>query len=241
MAADPDPSDRSDRGLVAVGGPPGRFGPPAQPRPATANGRLPGRDARPRVRAHLGHRALRHEPLLGPHGPARPADAGGRAAPGTGRTDHPRPALELRRDASSPADPVPSLARRAVPGAPDRRLGDVRGDDVGGPFLAALQRVARGPVDPRHRAHALPVRGIAVLVAGRRSRPRPMADEPPGPYRLPLHADDPEHVPGRRHPQRDGSPLSALRDPGPTVGGGARWRTSGWPRASCGSSAMRSS
>ena len=64
-----------------------------------------------------GHRALRHEPVLGPHGPARPADARRRAAAGAGRADHPGPAPELRRDTPSLAPPVPPLARRAVPGA----------------------------------------------------------------------------------------------------------------------------
>ncbi len=38
------------------------------------------------------------------------------------------------------------FAGRAVPGPPGHGLGDVRGDDVGGPLLAAVQRVARGPV-----------------------------------------------------------------------------------------------
>ena len=91
-------------------------------------------------------------PLLGPHGPARPADARRRAAAGAGRADHAGPAAELAGDAPALAPPGPPLAGRPVPRPPGRRLGDVRGDDVGDPFLAAVQRVARGPADPRPRA-----------------------------------------------------------------------------------------
>ena len=82
-------------------------------------------------------------------------------------------------------------------------VADVRRDDVGGPLLAAVQRVARGPADPRSRARAVPERRAPLLVAGRRARSGALADEPPGPDRLPVHPDDPEHVPGGRHPQRD--------------------------------------
>ena len=54
-----------------------------------------GRAAGARVRAAVGHRALRHDAVLGPHGPARPADARRRAAPRPGRADHAAPAGEL--------------------------------------------------------------------------------------------------------------------------------------------------
>ena len=89
---------------------------------------------------------------------------------------------------------------------------------MGGPFLAAVQRVARGPVDPRPRALAVPDRRAPLLVAGGGARSGAMADEPPGADRLPVHPDDPEHVPGVRDPQRDDGALSALRDAGPAVG-----------------------
>ena len=57
------------------------------------------------------------------------------------------------------------------------------GDDVGGPFLAAVQRVARGPAHPRPRARAVPDRRAPLLVAGGRARPGAVADGPPGPDR----------------------------------------------------------
>ena len=69
-----------------------------------------------------------------------------------GGADHARPAAELARDAPPLAPAGPPLAGRPVPGPPGRRLAHVRGDDVGGPLLAAVQRVARGPADPRPRA-----------------------------------------------------------------------------------------
>ena len=53
---------------------------PANPVPRAADGRVPGRAARARGRAALRHRALRHDPVLGPHGPARAARARRRAA-----------------------------------------------------------------------------------------------------------------------------------------------------------------
>ena len=53
---------------------------PAQPGPAPADRGVPGRDAGARVRPAVRHRALRHDAVLDPHGPARPADARGGAA-----------------------------------------------------------------------------------------------------------------------------------------------------------------
>ena len=108
--------------------------------------------AGPRLRAPVRDRPLRHRAVLDPHGPARAADAGRGAAAGAGRADHPRPAAELVGD-PPPLDPAgPPFAGRAVPRPPGHGLGHVRGDDVGGPLLAAVQRVARGPGDPRPRA-----------------------------------------------------------------------------------------
>ena len=66
--------------LVVLGRAPGRCRPPCQPRPAPSIRGVRRRDGRPGVRPALRDRSLRHDPLLDPHGPARPADAGGRAA-----------------------------------------------------------------------------------------------------------------------------------------------------------------
>ena len=71
--------------------------------------------------------------------------------------------------------------------------------------------------------------------------PMPAPDEPSGPDRLPVHPDDPEHVPGVRHPQRDRRALPALRDARPAVGSVARSTISGSRPGSCGSSVTPSS
>ena len=97
------------------------------------------------------------------------------------------------------------------------------------------------PLDPRPRARAVPVGRAAVLVAGGRARPGAVADEPPGTDRLPVHADDPEHVPRGRHPQRHDGALSRTTRRWSGRGGSPRSRTSAWPRGSCGSPATRSS
>ena len=146
-AADARPRRRGR--LVAVGRPAGRSRPPGQPRPAPADGRLPGRDHRARLRARLGHRPLRHVAVLGPHGPARAADAGRGPAPRAGRPDHADPAAQLTRDAPPLGPAGPPFARRPVHGSPGHGVADVRGDDVGDPLLAAVQRVARGSAAPR--------------------------------------------------------------------------------------------
>ena len=136
-----------------VGRPAGQRGPSGQPGPAPPDRGVLRRDAGARLRAAVGDRALRHDALLGPHGPARAADAGrgARCSPWPRRSP-------CSCALSSPGDPPsldpagPPFAGRAVPGLPGHGLGDVRGDDVGGPLLAAVQRVARGPVHPRPRA-----------------------------------------------------------------------------------------
>ncbi len=147
--------------------------------------------------------AIRHHAVLGPHGPARPADARRGPAAGARRADHARPAGQLARDAPALAAAGAPFAGPPGPRAPGHGLDHVRGDDVGGPFLAAVRRVARGPARPRPRARAVPDRRAAVLVAGGGARSCAVADEPPGADRLPVHADDPEHVPRVRHPERD--------------------------------------
>ena len=145
---------------------------PANPVPRRRSVAFYGGIAGARVRAAVGDRALRHDALLGPHGPARPADAGRRAAAGPVRADHPAAAPELVGDAPSLAPAGPPFAGRPVHGLPGHGLGDVRGDDVGGPLLAAVQRVARGPDRPRPRARPVPDRRAPVLVAGGRPRSR---------------------------------------------------------------------
>ena len=134
--------------------------------------------------------------------------------------------------------PGPALARDPGARLPGRRLGDLRRDDVGDPLLAAVQRGARGPVDPRLRARAVPVRGVPVLVAGGRARSRAVADDPPGPDRLRVPADDPEHVPGRCDPERDGRPVSPITRRSSGRGASRPSTISGWPPGSCGSRAI---
>ena len=104
-----------------------------------------------------------------------------------GRARDARPAASLVRDPPSLAAAGPPFARRPVPGLPGHGLGHVRGDDVGRPLLGAVQRLARGPGGPRPRARPVPDRRAPLLVAGGRARSRAVADEPPGPRRLPVH------------------------------------------------------
>ncbi len=55
------------------------------------------------------------------------------------------------------------------------------------------------------------VDGLPLLVAGRRPRPEPVADERAGPDPVHVPPDAPELVPGAGHRQRDGAPLRPLR------------------------------
>ena len=154
--------------LVAVGGPPGGRRPPANPVPRRRTVAFLGRDDRAGLRPAVGHRPLRHAlfsvhmvqhvllmlvaaPLLAL---AAPMTLVLRVSSPTTRRRWVLPVLHSRVD--------------ALPGPPGHRLADVRGDDVGGPLLAAVQRVARGPVPPRPRARHVPDRRAVVLVAGGR-------------------------------------------------------------------------
>ncbi len=92
----------------------------------------------------LGHRAVRHVALLGPHGPARPADARRGAADRARGADHPDPAAVVAGDAKALGPSGPALEGRQLPRPPRRRLDHVRGDDVGHPLLGPVQRLARG-------------------------------------------------------------------------------------------------
>src|SRR4029078_6279485 len=154
--------------------------PSRQPDPASADGRVPGRGDRARVRPGVGDRSLRHHTVLGPHGPARAADAGGRPAARAGGPDHAGAAPELIRNTPSLAAPGAAFEDRQVHGPPRDGVADVRDDDVGGPLLAVVQRVARGSADPWPRASAVPERGAPLLVARGGARPGALADEPPG-------------------------------------------------------------
>ena len=162
----------SPRGWWLLGGRPGQRRPPGAtrvPRRRTV-AFVAGHARARRSPSRLGHRALRHDAVLGPHGPARPADAGRGPAHRPGRA----------RSPCSSASSRPSTRRRwilpvlhsrvaARPGLPGRRLGDLRGGHVGHPLLAAVRRGARGPARPRPRARAVP--GAARCCSGgRRSR-----------------------------------------------------------------------
>ena len=133
--------------------------------------------------------------------------------------------------------PILHSPRAALPRVPGRRLAPLRGRDVGQPLLAAVRRGAREPAHPRLRARVYLATALAVLVAGRRARPGALADVAPGAGALRVPPDDPEHVPGGRHPQRADRPVPALRDASSGRGGRRRSRTSRSPRRSCGSSA----
>ena len=83
VRADPDPRHRGRRRLLVLGGPPGRRGPPARTR-CRAGGRShswPGCSALA-LALLSGIERYDTTPVLDPHGPARAADARGRAAPG---------------------------------------------------------------------------------------------------------------------------------------------------------------
>ena len=83
---------------------------PGEPGAASSDRGVPGRDDGPRVRAAVGDRPLRHDAVLGPHGPARAADARRRPAHRAGGADHPRASTELIRDAPA-LDPARSCIR----------------------------------------------------------------------------------------------------------------------------------
>ena len=194
---------------------------PANPVPRRRSVAFLAGDARAGVRAAVRHRALRHDALLGPHGPARPADARRRAAAS------PCPRRSRWSCGSLPRRPAGAgSCRSSIRGvvAGRSRFPVVAwvifaGGHVGEPLLAAVRRGARGPARPRPRARAVPGGGAAVLVAGRRrSIPAPWRMPPPGPGRVRLPADAPEHVPRGRHPERDGVLYPALRDARPAVG-----------------------
>ena len=131
---------------------------PAQPVARRRIGLVDARRARRPARPRLGDRALRHDAVLGPHGPAPAADAGGAAVPALRGPDHaPAPGV----DAGGPPslDPAgPPLAGRAVPRVPGRLVDHLRRRHVGEPLLAAVRPRARERVGAPPRARAVPRR-----------------------------------------------------------------------------------
>ena len=211
---------------------------PANPVPRRRSVDLRAGDAGPRLRAPVGHRALRHDAVLGPHGPAPPAGPGRGPAHRPGRADHAAPPGRVagRRVA---AGSCRSCTRGSCACWPSRSW---PGSLFAGvmwvePLLAAVRRGARGPVRPHARARPVPGDRAAVLVAGRRRGPGAVADAPPGPGAVRVPADAPEHVPRRRHPRRRRRSCTRTTRRSRDLGSRRRWRTSSWPPGSCGWSA----
>ena len=114
-----------------------------------------------------------------PHGPAPAAHARRAAAPAVRRADHPPAPGVVARDPAA-LDPAGApLAGRPAALVPGRRVGAVRRRHVGQPLLAAVRPRARERLDPPPGAPAVPDRGAAVLVAGRRPGPVAVEDASP--------------------------------------------------------------
>ncbi len=94
-AADP------HRGGLPLGGPRGGRGASEESRPSTAADLLHRRPHLHRARAPVADRALRHDAVQRPHGPARRPDDGCRAAPGARCADHAAAALRDGRTSAS--------------------------------------------------------------------------------------------------------------------------------------------
>ena len=197
---------------LPVGEPPGRPGAPGQPEPADPGRLLAGRPRGDLARPPVADRALRHDPLRGPHGPAHPADPDRAAAARPGRPDHPPPA-RLPTGDPPPGHPAgPPLVAGQGGHLPGLHLGLLRPGDVGDPLLADVRPLARGAGRPPARAPPLSRRRLSLLVAGGRARPEPVADERAGPDPLHLPPDAPELVPRAGDHQRDGAAVRPLRD-----------------------------
>ena len=104
--------------------------------------------------------------------------------------------------------PRAAFARRARPGPPGRRVDHLRGVMWATHFSPLFDASLEDPLVHDLEHVLFLTGGAAVLVAGGRARPGAVADEPPGPDRLRVHADDPEHVPRGRDPQCHDGPLS---------------------------------
>src|SRR5664280_1906801 len=219
---------RRVRRRVPVGRPAGRRGAPGQPgspRPACI---LPARARRDRGGTPVGHRALRHHPLLGPHGPARDPDLPGRAGHRALRTDHARagpcgPRRGWCRSARCPTG-VPPRSRRARAG----RMQAGRGEPG---WPGAPRRPAGRPTGTRRRTRRAAARssGRTTSRARRWRRPArparcPRAPPPPGrrpgsrarPARPTARDAERRPAPGRSWAGRRGGvrPLGSGADPG---------------------------
>ena len=209
---------RARRGCLPVGGPAGERGPPREAGSAGPAGLLPAGPRRHRDRPPVRHRAVRHDPVLAPHGPARDPDLPRRAGDRAVRPDHAGPAC---RHAAGPSALGPARARLTGGQGdrpPARRVGPLHRRDVGNPLLAALRRHARERLAARPGARAVPGQLHALLDAGRGPRPEPVAVGLPGADPLPVRPDAAQLVPRGRHPLLRDDPVPALRDHGPPVG-----------------------
>ena len=129
------------------------------------------------LRAGLRDRALRHDAVLGPHGPAPAADAG-RAAAARCSPARSRCCCGRRRRRPAGAGSCRCSTRGSSGSSRSRVVAwlAVRGGHVGQPLLAAVRRRARERVAAPPRARAVPGRGAPVLVAGRGPGPVAVAD-----------------------------------------------------------------
>ena len=207
---------------------------PGQSRAAPPVGRLRARRMLALAFAlHLGHRALRHDALLGPHGPAHPADAGRGAAHRPGRADHAAPAASRRRRRASAGScrcsTRASMRVLAFPVVAWLIFAVVMWVVA---LLAAVQRGPRGPVRPRPRARPLP-RQRRSSSGGRRSR----STRRRGGWAIPARL---VHVFLQMTQNTflavvilfaSGVLYAALRDARAAAGGRPRSTTSGWPPA----------
>src|SRR5688572_20167863 len=192
---------------------PGGPAPSRSADPGPSERGVPRRPRRDRGRAAVRDRALRHDAVLGPHGPAPAAPPRGRSAAGPGRAgDAAAPGGEpVGPQALAPARPPLDADRRAR--ASGRRLDDVHARHLGQPLLATVRPGARERGRPPAGARGVPRLGAHVLVAGGRGRSRTAPPRPPGagPVRAPPNA--PQLVPGDGDPLRLDPALPALRLP----------------------------
>ncbi len=96
-----DPGNPRGAPVVGVGRGPRQRRAPAEPRAPPPDGCLRGRHDGPGVRPAVRDRALRHDAVLRPHGPAPAADHGRRAADRPCRADHADPAAQFPGDAAA--------------------------------------------------------------------------------------------------------------------------------------------
>ena len=223
-----------------VGRPPGRRARiPTNPVPRVRTVAFLGGARRDRDRAPVRDRALRHDAVLGPHGPAHPAHARRRAAHRPRRAGHARSSASRRRASArrvAPADP-PLAARCGC--SPSR-------SSPGSLFAAVMWATHFSPLfdlalENRfvHDLEHVLFLGAALLfwwpAVG--LDPAPWRLSPPGAGAVRLPPDAPEHVPRGRHPQRAGGRCTRTTRRSPGRGARRRSSTSRRPAGSCGSPA----